>query len=263
MSENKKYFWMRLKENFFDSEEMKILESQKNSAEYQILYFKLCLLSLKNEGRIAFKNLIPYDLNMLSTILRVNIDTVKTGLEMFNKLGLVDMLDTGVIFMTDIQSLIGRSSSEADRIRKYREKIENEKQGQIESVQMYEKCTPELEIELKKEIEIYKKKPKQQRFMKPTVDEVRGYLKERGITSFKADAFIDYYESKGWMIGKNPMKDWRAAVRTWERNANEKTPMSKPVIDLPVEKRDWYVPEEERVDPAEVEGLLAAIGIRR
>ena len=121
----------------------------------------------------------------------------------------------------------------------------------------------QISIDKDKE-EIYKEKPKQQqRFMKPTVEEVRGYLKERGITSFKPDAFIDYYESIGWMIGKNPMKDWRAAVRTWERNANEKTPMNKPVIDLPVEKRDWYVPEEERVDPAEVEGMLAAIGIRR
>ena len=58
--------------------------------------------------------------------------------------------------------------------------------------------------------------PKKRNFTKPTVDEVRAYCKERG-NNIDAQAFIDFYESKGWMIGKNHMKDWRAAVRTWER----------------------------------------------
>ena len=58
--------------------------------------------------------------------------------------------------------------------------------------------------------------PKKKNFTKPTVDEVRAYCKERG-NNIDAQAFIDFYESKGWMIGKNHMKDWRAAVRTWER----------------------------------------------
>ena len=62
-------------------------------------------------------------------------------------------------------------------------------------------------------------------FVKPTVDEVRAYCIERNNT-VDAESFIDFYESKGWMVGKNKMKDWKAAVRTWEKNrgnGNNKT----------------------------------------
>lgn len=63
-------------------------------------------------------------------------------------------------------------------------------------------------------------------FSPPTVDEVKEYCNERG-NSIKAEHFIDYYATRGWMLGKVKMKDWRAAVRTWERN--EKTDVRKPV----------------------------------
>lgn len=54
------------------------------------------------------------------------------------------------------------------------------------------------------------------RFRKPTLDEVQAYCQER-VNHVNAAQFIDYYESKGWMVGRNPMKDWKACVRTWER----------------------------------------------
>lgn len=128
MSINKKYFYLKLKDTFFDSEEMKLLESMKNGIEYQNLYLKLCLLSLKNEGQLIFREIIPYDLNMLSTILRINIDTVKTGIEILSKqFGLIEILDNGVMYMTDIHSLIGRGSSEAERKAEYRKKINDDK----------------------------------------------------------------------------------------------------------------------------------------
>lgn len=55
------------------------------------------------------------------------------------------------------------------------------------------------------------------RFTPPTVDEVRAYCKERG-NNVDPERFVDFYSSKGWMVGKNPMKDWKACVRTWERS---------------------------------------------
>lgn len=58
---------------------------------------------------------------------------------------------------------------------------------------------------------------KRSRFTPPSVDEVRGYCEERK-NGIDAQAFVDFYESKGWFVGKNKMKDWKAAVRTWERN---------------------------------------------
>lgn len=56
------------------------------------------------------------------------------------------------------------------------------------------------------------------RFRKPTLDEVQAYCQERN-NHVNAAAFIDYYESKGWMVGRNHMKDWKACVRTWERKS--------------------------------------------
>ena len=57
------------------------------------------------------------------------------------------------------------------------------------------------------------------RFVKPGVEEVRAYCVERG-NRVDAQKFVDYYESNGWRVGRNPMKDWKAAVRTWERNSD-------------------------------------------
>ena len=64
----------------------------------------------------------------------------------------------------------------------------------------------------KPEKAVRKSKP----FVKPTVEEVLAYCRERKST-VSAQAFVDFYESKGWMVGKNHMKDWKAAVRTWEQ----------------------------------------------
>ena len=66
---------------------------------------------------------------------------------------------------------------------------------------------------------IDKPQKKTNRFVPPTVDEVRAYCIERD-NEVDAERFIDFYESKGWYVGKNPMKNWKAAVRTWEKPKN-------------------------------------------
>ena len=70
----------------------------------------------------------------------------------------------------------------------------------------------EQDIEKEKEREV-------KRFAPPTVDEVRDYCRERG-NNVNPERFIDFYSSKGWRVGNQPMKDWKAAVRTWEQRDN-------------------------------------------
>ena len=77
----------------------------------------------------------------------------------------------------------------------------------------------EKEKEKEKENVEVDKPPTRHRFVPPTEDEVRSYCTEKGYT-VDADRFVDYYTSNGWKVGKNPMKDWKAAVRTW--NGKEK-----------------------------------------
>ena len=75
--------------------------------------------------------------------------------------------------------------------------------------------------------EVKKKAATPTRFVKPTVEQVESYCKERG-NFVNAQSFVDFYESKGWVVGKSPMKDWKAAVRTWEqKNGGRRKPVSQ------------------------------------
>ena len=151
MADNKKYYYMRLKENFFDSSEISLLESMPDGYLYSNILLKLYLRSLRGEGRLAINN-IPYSPEMIATVTHHPVETVKKALDIFQKLGLIEILDSGVIYMLNIQEFIGESSTEADRIRAYRQRIAQEKR-----VQMYDKHTPEIEIEIEKEKETERK----------------------------------------------------------------------------------------------------------
>lgn len=70
------------------------------------------------------------------------------------------------------------------------------------------------------------KPPRASRFTPPTVDEVKVYCQERG-SSVDPERFVDFYASKGWLVGKSKMKDWRAAVRSWERSDSQQKMTSK------------------------------------
>lgn len=83
-----------------------------------------------------------------------------------------------------------------------------------------------------KDKDIVKVKAKVKRFVKPTVVDIAEYCIERN-NSVDAEKFYDYYSSNGWKVGKNPMKDWKASVRTWEKNTtqeNEKVSQPKKVL---------------------------------
>lgn len=133
MADNKKYYYLKLKENFFESEELVILESQENGMEYSLILLKMYLRSLKGEGKLMFRNLIPYTPETLAKVLRYDVEIVKKAIDIFESLGLIEKLDGGAIFMTDIQTFIGESSTEADRKRAYRARIEREMEAQRQS----------------------------------------------------------------------------------------------------------------------------------
>lgn len=125
--ENKIYYYLKLKEDFYDSEDIKILESMTNGYLYSNILMKLYLKSLKNGGKLIFKDYIPYDPEMIATITSHNKDVVEKALKIFEAMKLITILDNGTIFMLDIQKMIGSISSEGIRKQEYREKIEREK----------------------------------------------------------------------------------------------------------------------------------------
>ena len=148
MSDNKKYYYLKLKDNFFESDNMILLESMKDGYLYSNILLKLYLKSLKDNGRLVLNGRIPYNSQMIANVTRHQVGTVERALKIFEELGLVETLDSGVIYMLDIQNFVGESSTEADRKREYRSRIEQEKTdmqvpGHL-SGQMSDKNPPEI-----------------------------------------------------------------------------------------------------------------------
>lgn len=172
MSDNKKYYYLKLVDNFYDRDEMIMLESMPDGYMYSNILLKLYLRSLKNEGKLMFNNRIPYNANMLANVTRFPVAVVEKAIAIFKELGLIEVLDNGAIYMLDIQNFIGKSSTEADRKRLYRSKIEEEKKslgqmsGQLTG-QMSDKTPPEIEIEieLEKDIDIHTDKEKEGKYV--------------------------------------------------------------------------------------------------
>lgn len=161
MSDIKKYYYLKLKENFYDTDEIKILEGMPNGYKYSNILLKLYLRSLKNNGALRLNEYIPYNAEMIATLTGHDVDTVRVALDIFKKLKLVEVLEDGTMYMLQIQNFIGESSTEADRKRIYRAKIEEEKQITDnekdicpEAVpEASDKNPPEIEIESESEIE--------------------------------------------------------------------------------------------------------------
>lgn len=126
---NKNYYYLKLKEDFFDGDELKILESMENGYLYSNILLKMYLKALKNDGKLTFNEFIPYDIKMLATITGHNVDVVEKAIKIFQGMHLIDILDNGAIYMLNMQAMIGSISSEGIRKAQYREKIRLEKES--------------------------------------------------------------------------------------------------------------------------------------
>lgn len=150
---NGRYFYLMLKENFYDSDDMVLLESMENGYLYSNILLKLYLKSLKDKGKLMYKDRIPYNVEMLAKLTRHNVDVVRRAIDIFQQMGIIEILDNGAIFMLDIQNYIGKSSTEADRRRKYDRRIAEEKQKLIEYKTKNEKSCEKSHEHIKTDID--------------------------------------------------------------------------------------------------------------
>ena len=153
MSDNRKYYYLKLKENYFDDDSIVLLESMQDGVLYSNILLKLYLKSLKHGGRLQLDEDIPYTAQMIATITRQQIGTVERALQIFLKLGLVEVLDSGTFYMSNIELLIGQSSTEAERKRAARLQNKALSAPRTNGGHLSDIRPPEIEIELEKEIE--------------------------------------------------------------------------------------------------------------
>lgn len=154
MSENKRYYWLKLRRDFFKRHDSQIIESMENGKDYLLFYLKLLVESIDHEGALRFSDTIPYNEKMLSTITNTNIDIVRSAVKVLSELHLLDVMDNGTIFMNQVNEMIGYTTSEAMRkkqIRERRKLLQITESGHCPKVS--EKRPPEIEIEIELDIE--------------------------------------------------------------------------------------------------------------
>ena len=118
----KRYFWLRLRRDFFKRHDIQIIENMPNGKDYILFYLKLMVESIDHEGALRFSDTIPYNEEMLSVITRTNIDIVRAAMKLFNDLGMVEILDDQTIFMSEVEALLGSETEWAKKKRLYRQK---------------------------------------------------------------------------------------------------------------------------------------------
>ena len=159
MSDNRKYYYLKLKESYFDDDAIVLLESMQDGMLYSNILLKLYLKSLKYGGTLQLDENIPYTAQMIATITRQQVGTVERALQIFMKLGLVEPLDNGALYMSNIELFFGQSSTEGERKRRARMKISEQKRlsGQVSEAKA-DICPPEIEIKKEIDIEIEKER---------------------------------------------------------------------------------------------------------
>ena len=124
-TENKRFYWIKLRENFFQQETIDWLMEQENGSAYIVLYLKMCLLTANTSGeliRTIGDMTIPYEPKKISQKTGFDIDTVNVALSLFKHLGLIEETQGGIPVMPEVKNMVGSESESAARVRKYRKK---------------------------------------------------------------------------------------------------------------------------------------------
>lgn len=240
---NKKYYWLKLKRDFFKRHDIRIIESMPNGKDYILFYLKLLLESIDHEGTLRFSETIPYDENMLSVVTNTNVDVVRSAMKIFAELNMIDVFDDRTIYMAEVEKLIGSETDGAERVRRHRE---NKKMLQCNT--LVTKCNTEIDKEKDKEkhLEIHIEDVSPTPSSKPTrhkhgmyknvllSDEEYAKLQSEFPHDYtdRIDRLSEYLESTG-----KKYKSHIATIRAWARREkptqnNTKDKSTNPFLDL-------------------------------
>ena len=257
MSE-KRLYWLKLKDDFFDQKEVKKLRKIAGGDTFTIVYLKLQLLSLKTNGIIEF-SCVGEDLSEdLSYAIDEEKENIAMTLAFLQKHCLIEIGINKDILISNIGELTGSESGSAERQRRFRERqsatialqcnseVTQVSQDGNTDVTLDNKIEDNKIIRDKIKEDISNDISKKKIFVTPTVEEVIFDFESKGDCKAEAERFYNYYESNGWMVGKNKMKKWQAAVNTWITNKrnNAKPLKPKKEFELTAEKQH----EEEQYD---------------
>lgn len=233
--------WIKICTDIFDDEKVVLIESMPEADSIIVIWFKLLCMAGKqnNSGVFMLNDKIAYTDEMLATVFRRPLNTVRLALKTFEAYGMIEIVDNVVTIPNwekhqSLDELERKKELNRKRVAAYREKQKLLAAGENQC-NAYGNVTDitsnaiERDIEEDKDIERdteeekkeIKKSKTASRFTPPTLADVEAYCSERN-NHVDAQRFIDYYTANGWKVGRNSMKDWKAAVRTWERSDDSK-----------------------------------------
>lgn len=230
-------YFLKLKKDFFKRHDVTILEALPDGKELLLFYVKLLCESVDHDGRLRFSDEVPYTRKMLAAVTRTAPEVVEEAMGILQELRLLEVQDDGTIFMTKVPEMTTSETVGASEKRDQRRQERDNSGTNVgqcpDNVPQKQDNVPEKRENVPQNIDIRDKsldlkemnKEKRPRFVPPSLEEVKALVQERGY-HISPEAFVSYYEANGWKVGKNPMKDWKAAVRSWE--SREKKPDQKP-----------------------------------
>lgn len=239
--------WIQLSLDVFNNKKIRAIEKMPDGDTLIVIWFKLLVLAgqINDNGCVYFTRDIPFTDQLLSVEFDRPISTVQLALCTFQKFGMINIVDDLILVSNwtkyQNEKWLEEARKEKDRERQKRwydrkkalaanggsENLTlgnalEQRESNVEPFFLYSNTSPSLSLEEDKDKGCGEKEPKRKVFVKPTEEEVDAYCAERK-NGIKGAAFIDYYDSVGWVVGsaKKPMKDWKAAVRQWERKNDE------------------------------------------
>lgn len=215
--------WIKIVTDIFNNKKIKQIDAMPDADTILVIWFKLLCLagSINESGLIILTKDLAYTDEMLATEFRKPINTVRLALKTFESFGMIELIDN-IYYISNwekyqnIEGLEKIREQTRLRVAKHREK--QKLLSCNVTVTQGNATDKERDKERDKDIERDKKNNsanKSHRFIPPTLEEVTDYCQERN-KGVDPQRWYDFYTAKGWMIGKNKMEDWKAAVRTWE-----------------------------------------------
>ena len=152
--DTERYYWLKLDRGFFKRHDIAVIEDMPNGKDYVLFYLKLMLESVDHEGALRFSDTIPYSESMLASVTRTNVDIVRSALNLFTDLGMVEVFDDKTLFMTEVAKLLDSETYSAKRKRENRQNVTIAENVPQTSANCPQEKEIEKEIESDKELEI-------------------------------------------------------------------------------------------------------------
>ena len=227
MSENKRYYWLKMPEDFFKSLRIKKLRNLAGGDTYTIIYLKLQLLSLNSEGVLQYKGIEKTFEEEIALEIDEDVENVIVTMNYLRTCGLLEIIDENHQILPWVIENTGSETASTIRSRKSRA-VEKVLQCNTNATLPQHEGNGEIRDESedirdeKEDANASKKEGGKTAFRAPSIEDVEAYCKTEGFDQTDADDFVNFYEKKGWVVGKTKMKDWKAAVRNWENSERKR-----------------------------------------